>query len=118
MMQSGQRVKQRIKLLPVDIAVAGGIVIVKTANCYQNGVKNTLEIMKQDIVTCHLHDNDGYSDQHFLPGKGTINWEKLIRDLSACPRILSMQAEVSMATDVVPIRKLCTTFDGLKKYIG
>lgn len=79
---------------------------------------HALEKLAPHIVTCHLHDNDGYSDQHFLPGKGTINWEKLIRDLSACPRILSMQAEVSMATDVVPIRKLCTTFDGLKKYIG
>ena len=78
---------------------------------------HALEKLAPHIVTCHLHDNDGYSDQHALPGNGTINWEKLIKDLSACPRMLTMQAEVSMRPDLA-IRKLCTTFDAMKKYIG
>ena len=79
---------------------------------------HALEKLAPHIVTCHLHDNDGYGDQHFIPGKGTVNWEKLIKDLSACPRITSMQAEVSMATDTVSIHKLCSTFDAMKQYIG
>ena len=78
---------------------------------------HALEKLAPHIVTCHLHDNDGYSDQHALPGNGTINWEKLIKDLSACPRMLTMQAEISMRPDLA-IRKLCTTFDAMKKYIG
>jgi len=78
---------------------------------------HALEKLAPHIVTCHLHDNDGYSDQHALPGNGTINWEKLIKDLSACPRMLTMQAEISMRPDLA-IRKLCTTFDAMKQYIG
>lgn len=79
---------------------------------------HALEKLAPHIVTCHLHDNNGFSDQHALPGTGTINWEKLIKDLSACPRILSMQSEVSTASGKVSIRKLSSTFDALKQYIG
>lgn len=78
---------------------------------------HALEKLAPHIVTCHLHDNDGYSDQHALPGDGTIDWENLIKNLSACPRILSLQAEISMKPHI-SIRKLCSTFDALKKYIG
>ncbi|MBQ7403192.1 MAG: sugar phosphate isomerase/epimerase [Lentisphaeria bacterium] len=77
---------------------------------------HALEKLAPHIVTCHLHDNDGYSDQHALPGNGIINWEKLIKDLSACPRILSMQAEIGIKPDL-SIRKLCQTFDAMKQYI-
>ncbi len=78
---------------------------------------HALEKLTPHIVTCHLHDNNGYSDQHALPGNGIINWEKLIKDLSACPRILSLQSEVSMKPEL-SIRKLCATFDAMKQYIG
>ena len=78
---------------------------------------HALEKLAPHIVTCHLHDNDGYGDQHALPGTGSINWEKLIKDLSACPRMITMQAEVSIRP-ALSIRKLCETFDAMKKYIG
>ena len=88
--------------------------------CWANNIEfenHALEKLAPHIVTCHLHDNDGYGDLHGLPGTGTIEWEKLIKDLSACPRMITMQAEVSMQSGV-SIRKLCTTFDAMKKYIG
>ena len=78
---------------------------------------HALEKLAPHIVTCHLHDNNGYSDQHDLPGTGTICWETLIGRLSECPRILSMQCEVSVLSRRIPIRRLCTTFDGMKKYV-
>lgn len=79
---------------------------------------HTLEKLAPHIVTCHLHDNNGYLDQHDLPGTGTVCWETLIRRLSECPRILSMQCEVSALSHRVPIRRLCTTFNGMKKYMA
>lgn len=48
------------------------------------------------IVTCHLHDNDGYNDAHTLPGTGTINWDTLMEDLfTKCPLLQSIQNESS-----------------------
>ena len=77
----------------------------------------TLEKLAPHIVTCHLHDNNGYSDQHDLPGTGTVCWESLIRRLSECPRILSMQSEVSAVSRRIPVRRLCAAFDSLKRYM-
>ena len=46
------------------------------------------------IVTCHLHDNDGYNDAHTLPGTGTVNWDILMNDLfTKCPLLQSIQNE-------------------------
>lgn len=50
------------------------------------------------IVTCHLHDNDGFGDQHLLPGKGTISWGEVMAKLKKAPRLISMQTEVALHT--------------------
>lgn len=50
------------------------------------------------IVTCHLHDNDGYNDSHTLPGTGTTNWNILMEDLAKkCPSLQSIQNESSFS---------------------
>ena len=36
---------------------------------------------KDRIFAVHLHDNDQSDDLHLLPFDGTINWEKLIKEL-------------------------------------
>lgn len=36
---------------------------------------------KNRIFAVHLHDNDQSDDLHLLPFDGTINWEKLMKDL-------------------------------------
>ena len=61
------------------------------------------------IVTCHLHDNDGYSDAHRLPGEGTIDWADLIPKIKRCPHLISMQTEVT--TTGIAIGKLVETFN-------
>lgn len=37
------------------------------------------------LVTLHLHDNHGISDEHLTPGDGTIDWPDIIRSLQAIP---------------------------------
>jgi sugar phosphate isomerase/epimerase len=41
------------------------------------------ELMKQRIRSTHIHDNDGKSDQHKLPGQGSIDWKKAMRLLQS-----------------------------------
>lgn len=67
------------------------------------------------IVTTHLHDNNGFEDRHMLPGTGTINWSKLLPQLRNCPRIVSMQNEVSPYSNLLSIRKMCETLNQLVK---
>ena len=64
------------------------------ANCYaEDGLFPTLELMKKDIVTCHMHDNHGSFDDHNVPGEGNIDWAALIPQLKSCPRMCHAETE-------------------------
>ena len=65
---------------------------------WENGIiweDNAIELLKDHIVTCHIHDNDGYGDLHGMPFDGNINWEKMMQDLRSCPRMMEYQTEVT-----------------------
>lgn len=55
------------------------------------------EKMAPSMVTCHLHDNDGYSDQHTPPGAGVEKWDILAEKVQTlAPRLISIQSEASV----------------------
>ena len=66
------------------------------ANCYGGGVQKVLDIMKEHIVTCHLHDNYGKQDDHNPPGEGNINWQELNRLLDTLPRLYHAETEAGV----------------------
>ncbi len=43
-----------------------------------------LNTLCANIVTLHLHDNDGQDDDHWLPGIGTIDWQQVAGALQGC----------------------------------
>ena len=54
--------------------------------CYDSGHGNlrggslgNLERLKGRLISIHLHDNDGSSDQHRLPFTGSVDWGRLAR---------------------------------------
>ena len=53
-----------------------------------------LDAMLENVVTCHLHDNNALDDQHFLPGCGVADWEKISAKLANAPRLVSLQSEI------------------------
>ena len=66
---------------------------------WEHGIEeepNHIEILQDQIVTCHIHDNSGYDDDHSMPFDGTLDWDVLMPKLRACPRMLEFQTEVSM----------------------
>ena len=71
---------------------------------------DVLDRMLPHIVNCHLHDNDASSDQHLLPGKGNIDWGKLVPKLLSAPRLKCVQSEVIPLRAQQPIRPLCEKF--------
>ena len=72
---------------------------------------SAFDLMAPAMVTCHLHDNDGFSDQHRMPGDGTVDWKQLSKDLlTRAPRLLSIQSEVNTAQGPYSISALCKKF--------
>ncbi len=64
---------------------------------WENGViweDHALEILKDQIVTCHIHDNNGYGDLHGMPFDGNIDWRDLMPRLTSCPRMIDFQTEI------------------------
>lgn len=59
-----------------------------------------LDLLWDKIVTCHIHDNDGYRDLHCMPGDGTLPWAEWLPKLKSAPRMLEFQSEVSMTGGV------------------
>ena len=87
-------------------------------NIWKNDIRlepDPIGKLSEYLVTAHVHDNDGYTDGHMLPGMGTLPSEKWIPALKKCPRLVSLQDEVSALTYRISIRKLCETFDELMK---
>ena len=74
---------------------------------------NALGDLLPHIVTCHLHDNNGYSDSHMMPGEGRIEWKPLLDRIRTAPRLVTMQSEVSMYRNHYSVRRLIETFDKL-----
>ena len=63
------------------------------ANCYQGGIARTFAVMKDEMVTCHLHDNYGSFDDHNPPGEGSTDWKELTALLKTAPRMLHWETE-------------------------
>ncbi len=43
------------------------------------GVQKAFEVLKDEIVSTHLHDNQREKDDHLMPFEGGINWEQAVR---------------------------------------
>lgn len=80
--------------------------------------EDTLGSLLPDIVTCHLHDNDGYDDQHKLPGEGSIDWPRLLARLGKAPRLRSYQNECNHLRYGIPASRIAECFHQLLEPIA
>ena len=77
--------------------------------------QNIAERLQPYIVSCHIHDNYGVRDDHDLPGRGNIDWRRIVKVLSGAPRLRNIQSEVLTARRNIPIRTVC---ESLRKLFG
>ena len=65
--------------------------------------ENLAEKFHPWMVNCHFHDNHGISDEHNLPGDGTVDWPHIFSVLNRAPRLRCVQCEVRIpSTGVIP----------------
>jgi sugar phosphate isomerase/epimerase len=74
--------------------------------CYDCGHGNhfvagldRLEAVRDRLISVHLHDNDGTSDQHRLPFTGTVDWGRLAGILARSSYQGPVSMEVSMRNE-------------------
>jgi len=64
------------------------------AHCYGNrDAEALLSLMASRIAVLHIHDNYGTFDDHNPPGRGNIDWAKLVPKLKALPRLRNPETE-------------------------
>jgi len=51
----------------------------------EEGVERSFEVMRDLVVTTHVHDNHGEKDEHLPPFTGTIDWPAALKVLSKAP---------------------------------
>ena len=71
--------------------------------CYDSGHGNVggmglhhLDSVKERLISIHLHDNDGKSDQHLPVFAGTVDWDGLLRVVAQSPydQFLTIETEM------------------------
>lgn len=69
------------EMLAILKSVVGLEVCCDVNHLLQETPEDFISAMGSHIVTLHISDYDGIDERHWLPGKGIINWKKIIRNL-------------------------------------
>ena len=79
-------------------------------------VEDYIDALSPYIIACHLHDNDGLADRHWVPGEpgGTVDWKRCMPKLAAAPRLQSLQNESHSAHLTIP--ELCKRIDAIRNF--
>jgi sugar phosphate isomerase/epimerase len=72
-------------------------------------VEGEFELMKDRIRSTHLHDNNGQNDEHLLPGKGSIEWKRIMPLFAArqeqFPLLLELKEQADMEQPIMLARR-------------
>lgn len=64
-----------------------------------------LDRMLNQVVTTHLHDNNGKNDQHLAPGSGVADWDSIVERLKKAPRLTTLQTELIGGLSAAPAKE-------------
>ena len=85
----------------------------------EDGVESSFDMMRDRVVTAHIHDNHGEKDEHLLPFAGTIEWKDALNALGAASAQPSLVFEIkdqgADGPTLEEIRKVC---DKLEDTLG
>lgn len=79
-------------------------------------VRAYLERYRAQLVHVHLHDNRGETDDHLLPGKGTLDWPDLFRTLNEISYTGPMVLELHFQDD--PVAELEEAVGFIQRLMG
>jgi sugar phosphate isomerase/epimerase len=77
-------------------------------------VREAFEILRKQICSTHVHDNNRDRDSHLWPGKGTIDWKEAMELLRSAPQTPALMLELEWDEKLNPLEKLGQTFEMLE----
>ncbi len=82
------------------------------------GVEDAFDSLQGLVVSTHVHDNRGDSDDHLFPFQGTIDWETTLRSFAGAANDFPLQLELRDYGDFPnPLEKALETFERLEELI-
>ena len=60
----------------------------------EGGIAAAFESMRERVVTTHVHDNHGESDEHLMPYEGKIDWDATLQLFAEAPHALPIVLEL------------------------
>jgi sugar phosphate isomerase/epimerase len=84
----------------------------------EGGADSGFHLMRDRLVTMHVHDNNGEKDDHLLPYAGTIDWEAAITAVANAPEQIPLVLELKEHSPGEPgMDQIRASFDKLEKHL-
>ncbi len=84
----------------------------------EGGAEAGFHLMRERVVTAHVHDNHGEKDEHLLPWEGTIDWDAALGEFADAPEPLPLVLELKETAPGSPsLDQIRTAFDKLEKHV-
>jgi sugar phosphate isomerase/epimerase len=80
----------------------------------EGGVPETLETIRDYVVTTHIHDNRGERDDHLLPFEGTIDWSATLAALPPEAPLVMELKEPAAAAGSTEVQAFAETLRGVR----
>jgi sugar phosphate isomerase/epimerase len=77
-------------------------------------VSEAFEIVRKQVCSTHIHDNNKDRDSHLWPGEGTIDWKHAMELLRSAPQMPALMLELEGDEKLNPLEKLGATFEKLE----
>jgi len=85
----------------------------------EGGVVPGFELMRERVVSVHVHDNHGDKDEHLLPSDGTIDWDQAFAAFRGAPEPPALVLELKEKTPGTPkMDEIRAAFDRLEELSG
>src|SRR6204780_993449 len=79
-----------------------------------SSVREGFEILRNYILSTHVHDNDKNKDSHLWAGQGTIDWKEAMELLRSAPQTPPLLLELAEDEKVNALEKLGPAFEQLE----
>ena len=116
MLQFGEHIQTLTEIINEVDAPIWVTLDIGHANTSKLDIFKFIEVFNEKLYVIHIHDNDGTADSHLPPGKGNINFEKIIKTLSMIKNDLIFVFEMKEEKDIYESKEKFLSLISIEPY--